>query len=303
MSGVITTGTIPKALWPGMHAFWGRDYKEHPQEWKDIFAEEMSSKAYEEDQEVTGFGLAPIKSQGSAISYDSETGGPTKRYVHVVYGLGFIVTREEMDDNQYVAVSKKRTKALAFSMRQTEEIVAANILNRAFNSSYTGGDGKELLATDHPTVNGTQSNELATAADLSEASIEDLCIQIMEVKNSRGMRIAIMPKCLIIPPSLAFDAERIVKSARQSGTANNDVNAIKNMGMFPDGIVINHYLTDSDAWFVKTNAPNGLTRFTRRATEFGKDNDFDTENVKAKATMRFAAGWSDWRGTFGSPGA
>lgn len=303
MSGVITTGTIPKALWPGMHAFWGRDYTEHPQEWKDIFAEEMSSKAYEEDQEVTGFGLAPIKSQGSAISYDSETGGPTKRYVHVVYGLGFIVTREEMDDNQYVAVSKKRTKALAFSMRQTEEIVAANILNRAFNSSYTGGDGKELLATDHPTVNGTQSNELATAADLSEASIEDLCIQIMEVKNSRGMRIAIMPKCLIIPPSLAFDAERIVKSARQSGTANNDVNAIKNMGMFPDGIVINHYLTDSDAWFVKTNAPNGLTRFTRRATEFGKDNDFDTENVKAKATMRFAAGWSDWRGTFGSPGA
>lgn len=303
MTGVITTGTIPKALWPGMHAFWGRDYNEHPQEWKDIFAEEKSDKAYEEDQEVTGFGFAPVKAQGGAISFDSETGGPTKRYVHVVYGLGFIVTREEMDDNQYVAVSKRRTKALAFSMRQTEEVVAANILNRGFNSSYTGGDAKELLATDHPTVGGTQSNELTTAADLSEASIEDIGIQIMEAKNSRGHRIAIMPRALIIPPALAFDAERIVKSVKQSGTANNDLNAIKSMGMFPDGVVINHYLTDSDAWFVKTNVPNGLIRFTRRATEFGKDSDFDTENVKAKATMRFSVGWSDWRCIFGSPGA
>jgi phage major head subunit gpT-like protein len=208
-----------------------------------------------------------------------------------------------MDDNQYVAVSKRRTKALAFSMRQTEEVVGANILNRAFNSSYTGGDGKELIATDHPTVSGTQSNELAVAADLSEASIEDIGIQIMETKNSRGHRIAIMPRALVIPPSLAFDAERIVRSVKQSGTANNDLNAIKSMGLFPDGVVINHYLTDADAWFVKTNAPNGLTRFTRKATAFGKDNDFDTENVKAKATMRFSVGWSEWRGMFGSAGA
>jgi len=303
MSGVITTGTIPKALWPGMHAFWGRDYKEHSQEWKDIFDEEQSSKAYEEDQEVTGFGLAPIKAQGSAINYDTETGGPTKRYTHVVYANGFIVTREEMDDNQYVAVSKRRTKALAYSVRQTEEIVGANVLNRAFTGTYTGGDGKELCATDHPTVNGTQSNELAVAADLSEAAIEDLCIQIMQARNSRGLKIQVMPRKLIIPSTLAFDAERIVKSAKQSGTANNDVNAMKSMGMFPDGITINHYLTDVDAWFIKTDVSNGLIRFTRRAAEFGKDNDFDTENVKAKATVRFAVGWSDWRSLFGSPGA
>ena len=303
MAGVITTGTIPKALWPGMHAFWGRFYKEHTPEWRDVFEEEKSSKAYEEDQEVTGFGLAPTKGQGQAIQFDSETGGTATRYTHIVYGLGFIVTREEMDDNQYVAVSKRRTRALAFSMRQTEETVGANVLNRAFNSSYVGGDGKELLATDHPTANGTQSNELAVAADLSEASIEDLAIQIMDARNSRGLKISVMPRKLIIPTALAFDAERIIKSAKQSGTANNDVNAIKNMGIFPDGIAINHYLTDSDAWFVKTNVPNGLIRFTRRATEFGKDSDFDTENVKAKATMRFSQGWSDWRTLYGSPGA
>jgi hypothetical protein len=286
-----------------MHAFWGRNYSEHPMEWKQVFDEESSSKAYEEDQELTGFGFAAVKDQGSAIAYDSETGGPTKRYVHVVYGLGFVVTKEEMEDNQYVQNSKRRTQALAFSMRQTEEVVAANILNRAFNNSYTGGDGKEFLATDHPTVNGTQSNELPTAADLSEASIEDLGIQIMQARNSRGHRIAVMPRRLIIPTNLAFDAERIVKSSRQSGTANNDLNAIKSMGMFPDGITINHYLTDVDAWFVQTNVPNGLIRFTRRATEFGKDNDFDTENVKAKATVRFSVGWSDWRCLYGSPGA
>lgn len=303
MTGIITTGTIPKALWPGMHAFWGRDYNEHQQEWRDIFDEEMSEKAYEEDQELTGFGYAAVKSQGSAISYDSETGGPSSRYTHVVYGLGFIVTREEMDDKLYVKVSKARTKALAFSMRQTEETIAANVLNRAFSSSYLGGDGKELIATDHPTVNGTQSNELAVAADLSEASIEDLCIQIMNAKNSRGLKIAIMPRKLIIPPNLAFDAERIVKSSKQSGTANNDLNAIKSMGIFPDGVVVNHYLTDTDAWFIKTNVPNGLKRFTRRKTEFGKDNDFDTENVKAKATMRFSTGWSDHRCIYGSEGA
>lgn len=303
MSGVITTGTIPKALWPGMHAFWGRFYKEHTQEWSEIFDEEKSSKAYEEDQEVTGFGYAPVKLQGESINFDSESAGPSSRYTHVVYGLGFIVTREEMDDNQYVAVSKRRTRALAFSMRQTEETVGANVINRAFNSSYVGGDGKELLATDHPTVSGVQSNELATAADMSEAAIEDLVIQIMDARNSRGLKVAVMPKKLIVPSAYAFEAQRILRSTLRVGTANNDINAIKSMGIFPDGYAVNHYLTDADAWFVKTNVPNGLTRFTRRATEFGKDSDFDTENVKAKATSRFSLGWSDWRCMYGSPGA
>jgi len=303
MAGVITTGNHPKALWPGMRAFWGRQYSEHPQEWSQIFDAESSEKAYEEDAEVTGFGLAPVKTQGGSVSYDSETQGPTKRYTHVTYALGYIVTRDEQDDNLYEVVSKRRIKALAFSIRQTEEIVAANVLNRAFNSSYTGGDAKELCATDHPTVDGTQSNKLATAADLSEASLEDLIIQIMEAKNSRGLRISLMPKKLIVPPALAFDAERIINSTLQSGTANNDTNAVKSMGLIKGGAVINHYLTDSDAWFLQTNAPNGLMRFNRRATEFRQDNDFDTENAKAKASVRFSVGWTDFRGVYGTPGA
>lgn len=303
MAGVITTGNHPKALWPGMRKFWGREYTEHPVEWKEIFEDLTSEKNYEEDTEVTGFGLAPVKNQAGAVSFDSETQGPTKRYTHITYGLGYIVTREEMEDNLYEVVSKRRIKALSFSVRQTEEIVAANVLNRAFNTSYTGADGKAMIVSDHVTVDGSQSNVLTTAADLSEAAIEDLCIQIMNAKNSRGLKISIMPRKLIVSPSEAFNAERIVKSALQSGTANNDLNAIKQMGMFPDGICVNHYLTDADAFFIKTNAPNGLIRFTRRATEFKQDNDFDTENAKAKSTLRFSVGWTDWRGIFGSPGA
>lgn len=303
MAGVITTGNHPKALWPGMHAFWGRVYNEHPMEWSQIFDQEKSSKSYEEDTEVTGFGLAPVKQEGTSLQYDSETQGPTKRYTNVVYSLGYIVSEEEREDNLYETVSRRRIQALAFSMRQTQETVAANVLNRAFTAAYTGGDGKELCATDHPTVNGTQSNELATAADLSEASIEDLCIQIMQARNSRGLRISLMPKKLIVPPDLAFDAQRILKSEMQSGTANNDINALRSMGLFPEGICVNHYLTDADAWFIKTNAPHGLMRFNRRAISFDRDNDFDTSNAKAKASVRFSVGWTDWRGVYGTPGA
>lgn len=286
-----------------MHKFFGREYSENPQEWSQIFDTETSEKNYEEDTEVTGFGLAPVKAQAGAVSFDSESQGSTKRYTHVTYGLGYIVTREELEDNLYEIVSKRRIKALAFSMRQTEEIVGANVLNRAFNTSYTGGDGKAMIVSDHPTVSGSQSNVLTTAADLSEASIEDLCIQIMNATNSRGLKISVMPKKLIVSPSEAFNAERIMKSSLQAGTANNDINAIKSMGLFTGGIVVNHYLTDLDAWFIKTNVPNGMTRFNRRATEFKQDNDFDTENAKAKATMRFSVGWTDWRGVYGTPGA
>lgn len=303
MTGVITTGNHPKALWPGIRAWWGRSYSQHPVEWKQFLDEETSEKNYEEDVEVTGFGLARVKQQAAAIEYDSETQGATKRYTHVTYALGYIVTREELEDNLYEKVSKKRSAALAFSMRQTEEIVAANILNRAFNSSYKGADNKELIATDHPTLDGTQSNKLAVAADLSEASIEDMCILTMDAKNSRGLRIAIMPRKLIVAPQNAFNAERILKSSLQSGTGNNDINAIRSMGVIPDGVAVNHYLTDPDAWFMKTNCPNGLMRFTRRGTEFKQDNDFDTENAKAKSSQRFSVGWTDWRGMFGTPGA
>ena len=300
---VITTGNHPKALWPGMHKFWGRQYDEHPKEWSEIFDSEDSEKSYEEDAEVTGFGLAPVKAQAASISYDSESQGPVTRYTHVTYGLGYMVTSEEIDDNLYEVVSKRRIKALAFSVRQTEETIGANVLNRAFNASYIGGDGRSMIDSAHPTVSGTQSNVIGVAADLSEAALESLLIQVMNTTNSRGLKIKLIGKKLIVPPAYRFEAERIMNSALRPGTPNNDINAMKSMGVLPDGVCVNHYLTDTDAWFVKTNAPSGLQRFNRRATEFKQDNDFDTANAKAKATVRFSVGWTDWRAIFGSPGA
>ena len=299
MAGVITTGNHPKALWPGMHAFFMASYKEHPEEFREIFNIDKSSKNYEEDTALSGFGLAPVKTEGGAISYDSESQGFTKRYTHAVYGLGYVVTEEELEDNQYEIVSRKRIKRLAFSMRQTKEIVSANVLNRATTSGYTGGDGVVLLSTAHTSTNGNWSNTLSTAADLSEASLEDLVIQIGQATNDRGLQIAIRPTKLIIPINEMFNAKRILKSDYQSGTANNDVNALK--GMFD--FTVNHYLTDTDAWFLKTDVPNGLTMFERRALSFSNDNDHDTGNAKAKATMRFSVGWSDPRGIYGSVGA
>jgi hypothetical protein len=298
---VITTGNHPKALWPGVNAWWGVEYAKHPKEYTQIFDEKTSDKAYEEDVEATGFGLAPVKSEGSAVSYTSHTQGATTRYTNVAYALGFIVTKEEMDDNQYEKLAKSRTSSLAFSMATTKEIVHANILNRAFSSSYVGGDGKELLATDHPVIGGAQSNELAVAADFSEAALEDVLIMINTAKNSTGLQIALKPIKLIIPAQLDFDAARVLNSTLRSGTADNDINAVK--GRLPGGVALNHYLTDEDAWFVKTNAPNGMTHFKRKAIEFTKDNDFDTENAKAKAYERYSAGWSDWRAMYGSAGA
>lgn len=303
MPGIITTGNHPKALWPGVKRWWGRSYDEHPVEWKELFDTDTSDQAYEEDVELTGFGLAPVKSEGDSVSYDSEIQGATKRYTHVAYGLGWICTEEEYEDSKYAVVSKQRTKALAFSMRQTEEIVAANVYNRAFNASFTGADGKELLATDHPSLAGAWSNELAVAADMSEAAIEDLLVQIMEARNSRGLNISLIGQKLIIPPALSFEATRILKSTLQNDSANNAVNALKASGMLPKGHATNHYLTDRDAWFIRTNAPAGLTRYSRVETTFSADSDFDTGNRKAKARARYSVGWTDPRGLFGSPGA
>ncbi len=300
---VITTGSHPKALWPGVHKFVMGEYSEHPTEYNQIFDIQSSKQAYEEDVEITGFGLAQTKAEGAATAYDTHSQGFTKRYTHVAYSLGYIVTREELDDNLYKGRSFKRGKSLAFSFRTTKEIVAANILNRAFNSSYTGGDGKELLATDHPSIAGTWSNELAVAADLSEASLEDILTQIMQATNSRGLQIALRGDCLIVPPALAFTAERIMKSSMQNDTANNAVNAVRSMGLLRGGVKVNHYLTDADAWFVKTDAPDGLVGFQRTPFEFTQDNDFDTENAKAKAYERYTFGWTDPRGLYGSPGA
>jgi hypothetical protein len=303
MSGTITTGNIAKLLWPGLNAVWGKEYVEHPMEYRDLFDTEDSTKAYEEEVLVPGFGLAPIKAEGQGIAYDSTSQGYTSRYTNVSYGLGFIVTREAIDDNQYEKRALGSTRDLAFSFRQTKENVGANVYNRAFSSSYVGGDGKELLATDHPIQAGTFSNELATPADLSETAIEDLCIQIMNAVNDRGLKISLMPRKLIVPTALAFEATRILKSSGQNDTANNAINAIRQMGLFPEGASVNHYLTDADAWFIRTNAPRGLKHFQRTAAEFAQDNDFDTSNLKYKGYERYSFGWTDPRGLYGSAGA
>lgn len=298
----INTGSIAKLLWPGLNAVWGKEYVEHPVEYRDLFDVETSEKAYEEEVLVPGFGLAPIKAEGSGVTYDSTAQGYVSRYTHVAYGLGFIVTREAIKDNQYEKKALSSARDLAFSFRQTKENVAANGYNRGFNPSYTGGDGKELLATDHPIQGGTFSNELAVAADLSEAALEDICVQIMNAVNDRGMKISLMPRSLIVPTGLTFEATRILKSQLQNDTANNAINALRSMGMFPEGVKINHYLTDADAWFVRTNATRGLKMFQREEAEFAQDNDFDTSNLKYKGYERYSFGWSDPRGVYGSPG-
>jgi len=300
---VITSGSHPKALWPGIAAWFGRKYDEHATEYTDLFDTETSDKSYEEDVQVTGFGLASVKAEGNSVTYDTETQGFTKRYTHVVYGSGYIVTREEMEDSQYEVVSKRRAQALAFAARQTKENVAANIYNRAETSGYNGGDGVTLLSTSHPSLAGNWSNRLTTAADLSEAALEDLIIQIMGATNDRGLKISLMPKSLLVPRQLWFEANRILKSTLQNDTSNNSINALKATGALPGGVVVNHYLSDADAWFVRTNAPRGMLHFQRRAYEFVQDNDFDTENAKAKMTERYSFGWTDPRAVYGSLGA
>jgi hypothetical protein len=300
---VITTGQVAKLLKPGLNAIWGRDYTEHAKEYTDLFDVETSDMNYEEDVEMTGFGLAPVKSQGASTVYDTESQQTITRYTHVAYSLGFIITREEMDDNLYEKKGRTRAQALAFSFRQTKENVAANVYNRAETSGYNGGDGVVLLSTAHPTLSGNQSNKLATAADLSEASLEDLCIQIMNAQNNRGLKIAIKPRSLIVPPALAFEAARILKSTGQSGTANNDINALRSMGMFPEGVKVNHYLTDTDAYFVRTDIPQGMKLFQRVSPEFKQDGDFDSDNLKMKGYERYSTGWTDFRALYGSMGA
>ena len=299
----ITSGAHPKQLWPGVKKFFGDTYAEKPMVCEMVFDEYSSDKAYEEYVEETGFGLAPVKPEGSGVSFDSDAQGYVSRLTNTTYGLGAKVTQEAIDDNKYFPVAKKKAKKLARSMRQTKENVFANILNRGFSSSYAGGDGKELLATDHPTLSGAQSNELAVAADLSEASIEDLLTQIRQTKDSRGLRVQLKGMKLILPPELEFDGTRIVSSQNQSGTDLNDINAMRHLGMLPGGIVVWDYLTDPDAWFIKTDADEGLIRQQRKALAMTQDNDFDTDNACMKATERYAGGWADWRGVFGSPGA
>lgn len=300
---VITTGSHPKALWPGIKKWWGVQYNRHDPMWSKIFDVQSSSQAYEEDVETIGFGLMSTKTEGGSISYDTAQQGTVSRYTAITYALGYMVTMEELEDNLYEKVSFKRSSRLARSGYETEEIVHANVLNRAFTPAYAGGDGKELIATDHPTASGNQSNELTTAADLSEASIEDLVIQIMDAKDSRGLRFSNKPKSLIVPNALHFEANRIVKSVLQNDTANNAVNVVKMLNTFPNGILTWSYLTDPDAWFIQTDCMDGLTHYTRKAMTFDQDNDFDTKNLKASMIARWSQGWSNFRSIYGTPGA
>lgn len=303
MTTPINTSSFAKALWPGVNAWYGKAYNEYPVEWDKLFDKNTSRRAWEEDVGVTSFGLAVEKGEGMPITYDTEKQGFTTRYRHVVYALGFVITREIMEDDLYDVVGQRRAQGLAFSMRQTKEIIAANVYNRAFNSTYVGGDGKELLAADHPNIaGGTWANELSTASDLSEAALEQASIDISLLKNDRGLQISLVGDRLIIPPQLDFEAHRILKAQGRVGTDLNDPNALRDMGKFRS-VIVNHYLTDQDAWFIRTNAPHGMKYFERRGDEFGTDDDFDTENAKFKATARYSFGWTDPRGIFGSPGA
>lgn len=303
MAGVITTGAHPKALWPGVKVWWGRSYDEHAVEYTDLVDMDTSSQAYEEDVGLTGFGLAAIKPQGAGVQYDTESQGFVKRYTHVTYGLGYIVTMEELQDNLYMVVSKRRASANAFSVRQTKENVAANVYNRAFSGSYTGGDGVSLISASHPTKAGNQSNYLATPADLSEASLEDLIIMIMGAVNERNLKINLMPKSLHVARQEWFEANRIMKSTLQVHTGDNTPNVLKMTNALPGGIKINHYFSDADAYFIRTNCPEGMKGYQRMPIKFTQDNDFDTENAKAKSMERYVFGWTDWRGIYASEGA
>lgn len=299
----INTGSFAKDLWPGVNAWYGEKYAEYPVEHLDIFDKNTSGRAFEEDVGAAMFGLAPVKSEGSAISYDSAEQAFIDRYTHVTYALGFIVTQEMHDDGISMTVALRRASALAFSLRQTAETVGSNILNRAFNSSYTYGDGVELCSTAHVNQSGgTWRNELATATDLNEASIEQACIDIADFKNDRGLKIAVRPKKLVIPKELVFEAQRILESSLRPGVMDNDLNALKSLGMIPD-IVVNHYLTDTDAFFIKTDCPDGMKYFERKTPSFNTENDFDTTNAKFKASFRGSWGCTDKRSIFGSPGA
>jgi hypothetical protein len=305
MSGVITSSSFAKLLWPGLNAIYGKEYNDYAVEWDKLFEKNTSDKAYEEDLGLSSFGLAVVKPEGSPISYDKERQGFTSRYNHVVYALGFIITREIYEDDLYGKVGAQKAKALARSLRQTKEIVAANVYNRAFTAGYTGGDGIVLCSTAHLNVaGGTYSNKIATDADLSEAALEQAVIDIAGYRDDRGLLIAAKPEKLIIPYQLQFEAKRILNADGRVGTDLNDPNVLKQSSIF-NQVIVNHYLnsTGNDDWFILTNVKDGLKYFERRGDQFEMDNDFDTENAKFKATARYSFGWSDPRAIYGSQGA
>jgi len=294
---------LVKELEPGLNALFGLEYDRYENQHTEIFDTENSDRAFEEEVMLGGFANAAVKPEGQGIVYEDAQETFTARYTHETVALAFSLTEEAVEDNLYDKISTRYTKALARSMANTKQIKAAAILNNGFNASFAGGDGKELFATDHPTLSGDQKNELSTAADLNETSLEQMLIDIADMKDERGMKIALQGTKMIIPLQLQFVAERLLKSAGRVGTADNDLNAVRNMGMVPQGYVVNNFLTDTDAFFIKTDSPNGLKHFVRAPIRTAMEGDFDTGNVRYKARERYSFGFSDWRGIFGSPGA
>jgi hypothetical protein len=293
-----------KMLEPGLNTLFGLEYDNYPPEWQAAFETNSSQKAFEEDVLLEGFGNAPVKTEGSAISYDSASQQWTARYQHETIALAFSITEEAEEDGQYGSIASRYTKALARSMASTKEIKAANVLNNAFSGSgVTGGDGKTLCATDHPTRAGNQSNALATAADLSETSLEQMLINIADMKDDRGLRVAAQGKMLVIPTAYTFTAERLLESQLRTGTADNDINAVRSGGYLPQGYHIMRRLTDSDAFFIVTDVPDGLKHFQRSPLKKGMEGDFETGNVRYKVRERYSFGFTDWRGIFGTGGA
>jgi hypothetical protein len=300
----ISRAQLFKELLPGLNKLFGLEYKKYEDEHTMVFDTENSDRSFEEETKLSGFGAAPVKREGAAIEYDTAQEAWTARYTHETIAMGFAITEEAVEDNLYDQLSGRYTKALARGMAYTKQVKAAAILNNAFDSNYLGGDAKELCATDHPLVNGgTNANEPSVAVDLNETALENACIEIAAWTDERGLLIAARPVKLIIPPALEFTAERILKTQLRVETANNDINALRSKGSIPGGYGVMHHLTDTDAWFLTTDIPNGLKHFTRAPLKTGMDIDFDTGNARYKARERYSFGWSDPLGIYGSPGA
>jgi len=296
----ISRAQLVKELEPGLNALFGLEYKQYGEQWTEIFDTESSDRAFEEEVMLAGFANAAVKPEGQGVGYDDAQETFTARYTNETIALAFAITEEAIEDNLYDRLASRYTKALARSMANTKQVKAAAVLNNGFNANFAGGDGVALFATDHPTIAGTFSNELAVASDLNETSLEQALIDIAAMTDERGLKIASRGMKLIIPSALQFTADRLMKSEGRTGTADNDINAVRNMGMIPEGYTVNHFLTSNKKWFIKTDVPNGLKHFVRSPIKTSMEGDFDTGNVRYKARERYVFGFSDPRGIFGS---
>jgi hypothetical protein len=299
----ISRAQLLKELLPGLNALFGLEYKSYGEEHKEIYDTETSERSFEEETKLSGFSAAPVKPEGNAIAYDNAQEAWTARYNHETIALGFSITEEAVEDNLYDSLSKRYTKALARAMAYTKQVKAASVLNNGFSSSYVGGDGQPLFSASHPLVSGGTNSNRLTASDLNETSLEAAVIQIAGWTDERGLLIAAKPNKLVVPPALMFTAKRLLDTELRVATADNDINALKAMGSIPGGYTVNHFLTDTNAWFLTTDVPNGMKHFVRTPLQNSMDGDFDTGNVRYKSRERYSFGWSDPLGMFGSPGA